>query len=571
MQTKRFRLKVAFGVIILMIVVAMAGRNLLKFRGGGIGRNEADTQSGLETWPHRTLLLRPTRYNINSNSEWRPKTAQKVVPSLQHSEQEHALRENDRIHESGVHYAKSVTHAVNLLSDATLSGETDTVLTRMNICLESTNMSDYFKKKGYYATAQMNVRLVFQGLRKIIPRFGMSYTVPCWNTTFQATKESLRTSLIKRRILNRNASSTISGSVGGFHFSYGDSNLLLPHVRDVLSGSHWTRKGRDLYIERSVACLPKIFLLGYPKCGSTFLYCLIRKVLRLTHQIEGVCEVTKEPHWWVYPGPRDTVQSHLPDYVAHYLLNFNRGAEYVERSLPAVTIDASPNLMFQWPRYSESESMENYCLIPSLVPVLLPDSRYFVVMRNPVSMLYSAFWFSCTMGDRKMKSSKYKGPDIFHERITRKIGIFNNCTAQGEPLDKCMDAVAYNIYTSEFHMCGRSRLEMGLYFIHARKWLSVVPRERIHFFTLEELATVDLKHTAKVILDFLEIPMTHDSYNFHDMNCNENQQKIFDYKHDPRLQMREDTKQILERFFQPYNQMLANLLGDDKFLWSGGH
>ena len=42
---------------------------------------------------------------------------------------------------------------------------------------------------------------------------------------------------------------------------------------------------------------------------------------------------------------------------------------------------------------------------------------------------------------------------------------------------------------------------------------------------------------------------------------------LVDYKHDPRLQMREDTRQILEEFFQPYNQMLAELLGDDKFLW----
>ena len=208
---------------------------------------------------------------------------------------------------------------------------------------------------------------------------------------------------------------------------------------------HWTGRLAPQF-KHSVVCLPKIFLLGYPKCGSTFLYCLLRRILKFSGHMANSCEVTKEPHWWVIPGPRNNTQSHSPDYLALYLLNFAKGAEYVKTSLPAVTIDASPNLMFQWPRYTEAETMENYCLIPSLVPVLLPDSKYIVVMRNPISMLYSAFWFSCTTIHQRFKSVKYVGPDIFHERITRKIEIFNLCKSAGEPLDKCMDAVANNIY-----------------------------------------------------------------------------------------------------------------------------
>ena len=47
-------------------------------------------------------------------------------------------------------------------------------------------------------------------------------------------------------------------------------------------------------------------------------------------------------------------------------------------------------------------------------------------------------------------------------------------SAKGEPLDLCMDAVADNIII--WLRYGRSRLEMGLYYVHTRKWLSVVPR-----------------------------------------------------------------------------------------------
>ena len=122
---------------------------------------------------------------------------------------------------------------------------------------------------------------------------------------------------------------------------------------------------------------------------------------------------------------------------------------------------------------------------------------------------------------------------------------------------------------TDLTMCGRTRLEMGLYYVHARKWLSVVPRERILFFTLEELATQDLKHSAKVIVDFLEIDSGDlKMHNLLDIHCSKNQQKGIDYKHNPRLMMRNDTRQILIEFFKPYNQMLANLLGDDKFLWN---
>ena len=134
----------------------------------------------------------------------------------------------------------------------------------------------------------------------------------------------------------------------------------------------------------------------------------------------------------------------------------------------------------------------------------------------------------------------------------------------------CADLVTADLFSPEFPSYGRIRLEMGLYYLHARKWLSVVPRERIHFFTLEELVAQDLRDTVGVIVDFLQLPHPH-SLPTDELQCRENTQEKIDYRHDPRLMMREDTKQILEDFYQPYNQMLADLLGDDKFLCAITH
>ena len=424
-----------------------------------------------------------------------------------------------------------------------LEEEVRTVSSRIRDCLTATNMSDYFITNNYMTTAEHNTRQVLESLRKIIPMFEGEYDLPCWSAHMN--------------VFHKPSKKITNGTINGDRFLFEGNNLILQYV-------NWN--GNPLHITQSTVCLPKIFLLGYPKCGSTFLYCLLTHILYLKLRVKGNCMAVKEPHWWV---ANYAVQSTSPGYLPLYLLNFERGSEFVDRNMPAVTIDASPNLMWQSPRYSEDETMENYCLMPSLIPVILPDSKYFVIMRNPITLLYSAFWFSCTrLGLKSVNSVKYQGPDIFHERIIKKITMFNNCKDQGMHLDKCVNMVGADVYTPVLPKCGRTRLEMSLYYFHTRKWLSVVPRERIHFFTMEELATQDITHTAKVILDHLELNSTKREMNaFQKINCNKNTQHSIDYKHDPRLKMREDTKQILEEFFQPYNKMLADLLGDDKFLW----
>ena len=431
-----------------------------------------------------------------------------------------------------------------------LEEEVRIVSSRIRDCLTATNMSDYFITNNYMTTAEHNTRQVLESLRKIIPRFESEYDLPCWKMSLEVTLKSK-----PAKWVSPVPSNIVEGFIDGIEFSHKD---ILGGTMRTLYYTHWS--GNPPHISLSTVCLPKIFIMGYSKCGSTFLYCLIQKILSLKFNVKGDCQFLKEPHWW--SGGK--VKSTSFGYLSVYLLNFERGSDFVDRNMPAVTIDASPNLMYESPRYSEDETMENYCLMPSLIPVILPDSKYFVIMRNPVTMLYSAFWFSCTIRDLKgVNSVKYQGPDIFHERIIKKITMFNNCKDQGIHLDKCVNMVGADLYTPVLPKCGRTRLEMALYYFHTRKWLSVVPRERIHFFTMEELATQDITHTAKVILDHLELNSEMNDF----QNCDKNAQHSIDYKHDPRLKMREDTKQILEEFFQPYNKMLADLLGDDKFLW----
>ena len=544
------RLKRAGGVLMVIVVFFLAG----DWYFGNISIRLEDRYAvGLE--PEEVEATSPTHVPVaevtgatNARLNERPKPSRALLDSRRRRLNDvPAYRQQD---------AMNHVLAVNVSSGlpSAFESELDLVLTRMDTCLATTNMSAYFQQMNLLENAQSTARQLLLNIRQVIPKFEVPYTVPCWNTKFIAKQNYHR--------------HYVTGSVGGFNFSYINRRAL--NEQNIFKNIQWRKHNpKHLYIEQSSACLPKIFLLGYPKCGSTFLYCLLHRIFKYTPGIMGRCEGTKEPHWWIIPGPRTRIQPLEPDYISMYLLNFHPAVSFWDRRLPVMTIDASPNLMFQWPRHFPNESVQNYCLVPSLMPVILPDSRYFVIMRNPISMLYSAFWFSCTSIGYNLNSVKYKGPNLFHERITAKIEIFNECKNQGQPLDMCVDAVAPNLVSPELPKCGRTRLEMGLYYFHTRKWLSVIPRSRIHFFTLEEVASQDPTVTADVIIDFLELPRPSGRavLDKDDLQCNENSQSKVDYKHDPRLQMRPDTRQILEEFFQPYNQMLAELLGDDKFLW----
>ena len=348
------------------------------------------------------------------------------------------------------------------------------------------------------------------------------------------------------------------------------------------------------HFESRLVCLPKTFLAGFTKCGTSFLWCFLN---RLIHQPMSV-QAEKEPHFWM-GGYKDFKEPTASDLIK-YILNFADGISQVGKdnctSKRINFVDGSPNLMFNSLRFNtEDDGMANYCLIQSVLPHFLPDARFIVVMRNPIKMLYSAFWFSCSMHGIKLSPDvQLKGPSLFHNRIERKLSIFNDCMrAKDNPaishlcvlndssydsciskrlhlLDECVHKISFHIFGDELPKCGTSRVSMGLYFAHIRKWLSVVPRDRFIFLTLEELVENPIR-VATDISHFLGYEQSKaDIQNVvkYAISCRKNSQTSFNYKANPQLHMRNDTKNMLETFYRPFNTLLANLLQDSKFLWT---
>ena len=434
------------------------------------------------------------------------------------------------------------------------------------------------------SASQRNAKYLYEEYRKMIPEHSLpNHKSHCWKTSFSFNWYDQR---------------HIQGHVGNITFNkyFRKRSTQVPYILDCLN-----KLFPSMQFESDMLCLPNIFLAGFPKCGSTYLYCILNKLISVvTKRLRSHHETVKEPHFWV--SANDIKDVHVPNVqsLKTYFLNFIPGLQQSSRHnrSNAFLVDGSPNMFFKWPRfYPNEQDLVNYCLIPSVLPNLLPQSKYIVIMRNPVRMMYSAFWFSCTSIQGKLPTTvQLKGPHLFHERVEEKLEMFNGCLkdvtvpalnytcpmdskeaysrcvlSREHLLDTCIHHIAFNNFSPELAGCGRTRLAMGAYYIHLKKWLQVVARDRFHFLTLEDLVR-DSKSVMKDLLGFLGLSTSSVS-SFDDVanrvrySCDTNSQSAVNYSRDPRLQMREDTKELLDIFFHPFNHLLGTLINRTS-LWT---
>ena len=427
------------------------------------------------------------------------------------------------------------------------------VMSNLDKCLSAANLTEYFIRKNLLYKAQRNAEYFISTLRQFVPTsFSSRYSSPCWKNNFNLSY--------------CNSSShppcpipAIKGHLGSHKYL-----ILRYHLESDIESALATKYPRGL--SSPLVCLPKVFLAGFPKCGSSYLYCLLEGLVAGSGG-----SLTKEPHFWAPRGPFSLNQQspHRPDSLVSYILNFLPTIEAEEKSEFSLPIDASPNLMFQWRLYRHYEGVVNYCLTPSVLPEILPNSKFIVLMRNPVDMLYSAFWYSCSDLNVDLSDArKLRMPHEFHEKVQLKMEIFENCT-RFVPVDKCMENIFRKLDES-LNYCGRIRLEIGFYFLHIRKWLAVVPREQFLFLRTEDFDRDGAAKLTKTISDFLGINKetvgAREGSQHEGGLCN-NVQTRYNYHRNPHLQMRSDTRKLLSDLYRPYNRALASLLGDDRYLW----
>ena len=457
------------------------------------------------------------------------------------------------------------------------------VLKSIDNCMQKSNFG---QNTTVLSRAKQNAHYFFHEYRKVIPKNSLSeHLSHCWHVDYD--------------ISLGDQPRKVKGRIGGIQFEHSLENewyteTPLRTLRDM--GGKFTSDN---------VCLPNIYILGVPKCGTTFLWCFVSKVLSVTSTSKSTDlsdnnSYEKEPHFWTpYPYIYSVPQ---PSQIgSRYLLNYIRKKNMsVEERQRDVLIDGSPNMVLEWPRFTEHEAdITNYCLLPSTMPHLLPESKFIIILRNPVNALYSAFWWSLNFLPGKDRSNifkhKYDGPNVFHERIVAKIKRFNTCmrdlsnpdlshvcTLTGEEGNSNFS----NCIKERFHLLStcvysitvhrepyQTVLHKTIYYPHVLKWLSVVPEDRLMVTTMEKLLDNPLAIAEKFVR-FTKIrtdtTISLDKAFVEQIlrSCNSNPQLLVDYKRNERLRMREDTKTLLEEFFHPFNSKLSELLSDSQFVWT---
>lgn len=403
----------------------------------------------------------------------------------------------------------------------------------------------YFQTpKPSHSLSQTALASYFKLLQEFLPRgpsYLLNYRNPCWYSHLHI-QNNISTGYFLTRILN----------VALFK----DSTVLRHGLTRIDVGNvSLTRHG-----DKRLYCLPRFYLAGFPKTGSSSLY------EHITEHPDVVKPVVKEGHFWrVFAHDNHGNLAAKRLQILWYLKHFSNAADRIERFPGAITMDASVSTL--WDNGGNSLARdEDICLVPSLVSSVYPQSRFIVLMRDPVERLFSDFWYIC--GKIKMKRDLHHAPALFHKLTLAAVKDFNQCIEEGVSEFECTRLATYS--TTNYHhtkdSCYDIRLGIGLYYHHIVKWLNVFPKEQFLFLTSEEMSD-DLSFTMRKVWSFMGLKAIRQAKtqakprNINWIHTEQYRDKVY---------MLPETATLLREFYKPFNERLALLLKNKKYnvIWN---
>ena len=301
---------------------------------------------------------------------------------------------------------------------------------------------------------------------------------------------------------------------------------------------------------RHLYCLPAFFLPGFAKCGTTTMYEML-----VQHPL--VAKTTcKEPQFWTqFVDKRGTDLDKRVQFL-WYIKLFSQSAQAIESNPLRIALDASCRYLF-W------NTASDFCVLPNLLMRVLPEAKFIVMMRNPSERVFSHYFFfsvkklSHTFANVAKYVHSRKALEIFHNSTVLAIARFQSCVNCGHPVSHCVRNKSIDQQSEWVYKNGFVGLQLSMYYYHIVPWLNYIPRERFLFLRTEDLAN-SLSLSMSNVWHFLNIedlPMTKTVF----ANVN---------KKTKSPTFLPQTKKLLDDFFQPYNQLLAHLLQDTRYLWN---
>ena len=316
-------------------------------------------------------------------------------------------------------------------------------------------------------------------------------------------------------------------------------------------------------------CLPRVIFGGFPKSGTTTLYNLI------TSHPNMIKPLQKERQFW-----REYIQEPVYDgfdsvSVLVYLYSFKKAAYVMEKtSGNLLTIDSSASTVFaSSKRWVDLE--KDICIAPVLISRLLPATKFIFIVRNPAERLWSDFWYTCSKTrvldksgtvTHEFKKMYSNAPELFHNYTVREIEKFNNCLLTSRSHFECV--VNANSDVGILSACNKVRLGLSLYYYHLVKWYSLFSPNQILVLKFEDLVR-DVSSTMNKVWTFLNLEELQSGQVERLLQSVEQNSIKSWIKNTPldNFKMFSQTKELLDRFFYPYNLKLSSLLNDTNILW----
>ena len=297
---------------------------------------------------------------------------------------------------------------------------------------------------------------------------------------------------------------------------------------------------------------PEFMLIGGAKCGTTSFSTYLP-----AHPQVKECKI-KEPNFWSWQ-----------------LCSRSQYQGLFVNSKPLLNPAADQAIGGE---YSTSSLV--HPLVPRRVRARLPDVKIIVLLRNPIDRAYSHYIMSQRQGLEPVKSFD----EIVRQEIKEIPGLLaahqrgfsdpdyrtsaHRSMPDGTPLSVAEhnDEWPMHALVSDeqlFRFYGTSYVFRSLYHDQLWRWMQLFPRQQIKIIQAETLFA-DRQAVMNDVVSFLKLQ----PYEFQPEDLEHswgggasNYEEPGDYE-----DMKSDTRQFLQDYFEPYNEQLFELIGE-RFNW----
>ncbi|CAH1799110.1 unnamed protein product [Owenia fusiformis] len=320
-----------------------------------------------------------------------------------------------------------------------------------------------------------------------------------------------------------------------FHFRKANMSVTPKWVSEVGRSFGW-----------KLRCLPYFYVVGMVKSGTSNLFRMISR------NPEVATPLLKEYHWWSYLRALNTKDhNRKPLPLSDYVNAFEGMAVNIRKSqmkgMQKITGEASASTAWwtgleKWDRHKGPKRTNGH-----YIAHIQPNAKIIFILRNPVDRLYSEYMFFST--------NLPKSPEDFHSKAIIAITEFQRCLKSGVTLRACV----YEKNIKNLREVGYPwlRLHIGVYYVVVEEWIRLFGHEHVLVVN-----THVMDETMPRLFSFLQCSNTTHVAGLERIR---KQRK-------PHLQavgpMLNTTRELLTKFYTPFNKKLASLLHDNSFLFN---